>query len=89
MNLLKMRLSIRKWAKHIINRFGKEIANKFAISNTRCPCAFIHRACGICLHQTRTTHYSLDGCYHAIKYERISVKRKIKIKNKIKRLTRK
>ena len=84
-----MRLLIKKWTKHIIYRFGIKTAYNFARSNVRCPCAYIHRSCNLCPHQTRTIHYSLDGCNHAVKYERISVKRKRRIKNKIMRLLQK
>jgi len=48
---MRDRRIIKKWATHIINKFGKENAERFAYSNIRCPCIFLNKICGDCVYR--------------------------------------
>ena len=49
---MRDRRIIKEWATHIINKFGKENAERFAYSNRRCPCNFLKKTCTDCVYNT-------------------------------------
>jgi len=43
-------IKYKKWAKHIINRFGRANALRYALTGANCPCDFLEKKCSGCEH---------------------------------------
>lgn len=76
----------KEWAKHIINRFGEDVASRFADSVFSCPCVMTMRSCGNCDFNMFHSGPFCTGCMHARMWYLMSYKKVKRIKKLIKGL---
>jgi len=66
---MRNKRTIKRWVKHIINKFGKEIAEGYANSNKRCPCTYAKWICSECEYKRRLLSL-ISGCKDSIVFDR-------------------
>lgn len=62
----------KKWAKHIIRRFGKEGARHYSKQSLSCPCEALNRRCDNCKYAKKKFYYN-EGpeCKRGIEYYKL------------------
>lgn len=75
----------KKWARHIINRFGVVDAFGYTKTRFRCPCILFNKRCHRCVYKSKNRHffYTRSGCLKADKWNKLSDRRIKHIKNEI------
>ena len=58
----------KEWAKHIIKRFGKKEAYRWAIQDSWCPCTFLGYKCKECEFNEGLSDCYVTGCIEAKEY---------------------
>ena len=89
--MIRDRKTIKGWANHIINKFGKEIAEGYAKSSKRCPCSYNEQICNGCEYKENLS--LISGCTNSVAFDRfmsidwiVSVKRLRKRLKNLKKL---
>jgi len=54
---MKIKMNDKRWAKHIIKRFGKEEALIYAYKIVKCPCKSLNRNCNDCKYSRKKYIY--------------------------------
>ncbi len=60
----------KKWAKHIIKKFGKRGANTYTNSHSTCPCICLNYSCTICTYRKKKYIYKMTECKKGLQFYR-------------------